>query len=243
VSVPLSVRANERIHGFSFSIDFDETVLQVEDIDIVFRRADGAPWYYELTEFNNADVNPGSSGLDEGYVTGMVIFEFWNESGGIPVDTDTAVAEIRFAVRPDAAIGSTELRFLDGAPSEIGNIENEVVTCGHSVSAPEARSFVFINGVLQIIDEITIFIRGDTNGDAQVNISDPIATLGYLFLGGRRPPCPDAADANDDGTIGLTDAVATLNFLFWGVSPLPPPSAAPGIDLTEDVLGCGQPGE
>src|SRR5690606_14602396 len=34
-----------------------------------------------------------------------------------------------------------------------------------------------------------IFLRTDTNGDGRVDISDAIATLQYLFLGGDEPPC------------------------------------------------------
>src|SRR6185436_6181336 len=44
-----------------------------------------------------------------------------------------------------------------------------------------------------------LFRRGDTNADAHVDVSDSIATLGYLFLGSGAPACLDAADANDDG--------------------------------------------
>lgn len=83
------------------------------------------------------------------------------------------------------------------------------------------------------------FLRGDADGDGVVDITDPIVTLGYLFLGAGALPCDDAADANDDGKIDVSDPVSTLNFLFLGAGPLPEPSAEKGQDPTSDLLVCG----
>ena len=85
-----------------------------------------------------------------------------------------------------------------------------------------------------------LFVRGNANGDLELNISDAVTTLGFLFLGTpRRLPCDDAADAADDGVLDLTDAVAILNFLFLGSTrSLPPPFTACGADPTADALGC-----
>ena len=84
----------------------------------------------------------------------------------------------------------------------------------------------------------TYFLRGDTNEDGFLNISDAIATLAYLFQGGLRPACLDSADANDDGKVDLTDAVYTLIFLFMSGEPIPAPYPLPGTDLTPDDLPC-----
>lgn len=83
------------------------------------------------------------------------------------------------------------------------------------------------------------FIRGDANEDNEVNISDPIAVLGHLFLG-EPITCLDAGDFDDSGVVNLTDAVAILDFLFKaGVKPTPPPPfPAPGVDPTPDGIGC-----
>ena len=73
-------------------------------------------------------------------------------------------------------------------------------------------------------DEVR-FRRGDANWDGLVNISDPITTLGHLFLGSPRSlECEKSADADDTGTLNITDAVFSLNYLFSG-GPKPP---APG---------------
>lgn len=75
---------------------------------------------------------------------------------------------------------------------------------------------------------------GDVNGDADFNISDPVAHLGFLFSSGPIPECyvvPDAEpvtlsqaglailDFNGDGASNIADAVGSLNFLFGGGSP------------------------
>lgn len=63
------------------------------------------------------------------------------------------------------------------------------------------------------------FMRGDSNGDQKLDLSDAILTLQSLFLGGNKLTCEDASDINDDGKIDLSDAVYTLNFLFQGGDP------------------------
>jgi len=83
------------------------------------------------------------------------------------------------------------------------------------------------------------FIRGDSNADGATDISDGVATLGFLFQGDSALPCEDAADANDDGGVDLSDAVATFNFLFLGGAVPPDPGPAEcGVDPTDDALGC-----
>jgi hypothetical protein len=81
-----------------------------------------------------------------------------------------------------------------------------------------------INGFMDVVADVTLFVRGDTNGDRDVDVSDVQATLSYLFMGEVEPYCLDAADANDDGLLNVADPVATLNGLFQGGAPLPPPN-------------------
>jgi hypothetical protein len=94
---------------------------------------------------------------------------------------------------------------------------------GYSYTPELASSFLFVNARVTVLPEITLFIRGDTDGDAAVNMTDAVATFNYLFLGGVRPHCLDAADADDDGAINLTDGIFALEFLFLGGRRLPAP--------------------
>jgi hypothetical protein len=83
-----------------------------------------------------------------------------------------------------------------------------------------------------------LFDRGDANGDGQVDISDPVFVLGFLFLGGTAPSCGDAADANDDGNIDISDSVGLLRFLFMGSAAPPLPFGECGADSTPGGPGC-----
>ncbi len=83
------------------------------------------------------------------------------------------------------------------------------------------------------------FLRGDTNADGGVDLSDAVATLGYLFSGGAAPTCQDAADADDSGKLELTDAIYTLSYLFLGSAEPPAPGPVEcGYDETFDDLSC-----
>ena len=84
------------------------------------------------------------------------------------------------------------------------------------------------------------FIRGDVNTDGQTNLSDPIITLQYLFVGGEMP-CASAADHDDNGSLDLGDGVSLLSYLFAGGSPPALPFPTAGTDPTPDDLGCLEP--
>ena len=82
------------------------------------------------------------------------------------------------------------------------------------------------------------FVRGDTNVDGAVDISDAVASLQFLFSGGTIS-CEDATDANDDGALDIADPVAVLGRLFIGAAPLPlPGDNSFGPDPTVDSLMC-----
>ncbi len=83
------------------------------------------------------------------------------------------------------------------------------------------------------------FLRGDSNANWEVDLSDVIYTLEYLFLAtGGKPDCSSALDANDDREIDISDALYTLGFLFIG-GPAPlDPFPETGADPTADGLGC-----
>lgn len=84
------------------------------------------------------------------------------------------------------------------------------------------------------------FIRGDANRDSEVDLSDAVALLRYLFLGDRTIPCPDAGDTNDDGVLNISDSVYLVNHLFKSGPAILSPFPEEGVDLTPDELGCAQ---
>ena len=82
------------------------------------------------------------------------------------------------------------------------------------------------------------FERGDANQDGDINITDPIVVLGWLFLGTVEEICQDAADADDDNKVDIADAVYILSFLFLGGEAPDEPFGHLGLDPTPDLLGC-----
>jgi len=86
------------------------------------------------------------------------------------------------------------------------------------------------------------FVRGDSNDDAVINLSDAISVVGFLFQGSGPLSCTDSGDMNDDGNINLSDAIFLVSWLFIGGPPLPQPLAC-GPDPTEDDLGCARAGD
>jgi hypothetical protein len=93
-------------------------------------------------------------------------------------------------------------------------------------------------GAYVIYGLATQFIRGDSDSDGTVNITDGIAILIHLFLGGPQIRCSDAGDVNDEGLINMTDAIYLLRHLFLGETAPPSPYPNPGYDETDDVLRC-----
>ncbi len=82
-----------------------------------------------------------------------------------------------------------------------------------------------------------LFVRGDFDSNGQVNLTDAVAALGFLFQSGGPPICPDAGDVTDSGRIGITSVVALLNFLFTAGTAPAVPYPNPGLDPTADALG------
>ncbi|MBI4602160.1 MAG: hypothetical protein HY721_09390 [Planctomycetes bacterium] len=239
VRLPFTVLPNAEMQGFSVSVDFDETKLVGLEVEKVFSKPDGTDWDFQTFHIDNSDANPGSGGVDEGFLVAAAVFDFTAPNLGPRRDQESGILALRFQVKPAAPAGPTEVRFLDGgsAPSSPPT-RNVAVLFGKTADVTYDVSPLFVNALLGIVGDITVFLRGDSNGDLDVDLSDAQATLTYLFVTGEPPHCLDAADANDDGTVDVTDPIFTLLYLFLGGRPLPPPSDSPGEDPTPDGMGC-----
>lgn len=95
----------------------------------------------------------------------------------------------------------------------------------------------------------THFLRGDSNLDGEMDLSDGVNILLRLFLTMTPLPCADAADSNDDGSVNLSDALFIFRSLFTGGPAPPEPFPLCGSDPTDDNplspvlgdLGCVEP--
>ena len=82
------------------------------------------------------------------------------------------------------------------------------------------------------------FLRGDSDQNGTIQLTDAVCLLDYLFRGGRVLSCEDAADSNDDGRIDISDGILILRFLFSGGDRPRMPFPRAGMDPTDDDLGC-----
>jgi len=84
------------------------------------------------------------------------------------------------------------------------------------------------------------FSRGDCNGDGELDISDAICALGWLFTGDDAPGCVAALNTNGDEGVDLSDAISLLAFLFQGgFAPVAPfPDCGLGELAADTALGC-----
>ncbi len=95
-----------------------------------------------------------------------------------------------------------------------------------SLDVNGSPGFVHFEGQVGVL-----FTRGNCNGDQNVDISDAVGILRYLFAGAAAPPCLDGCDVNGDLQVQISDAISLLQYLFapgsYGI-----PSPRPGECLT-----------
>ena len=85
------------------------------------------------------------------------------------------------------------------------------------------------------------FVRGDINADGQLSIADATMWFCVNFSDFWPVSCADVADVDDNGSVDLGDLALTWSFLFGPSDPastIPAPVPGPGLDPTEDGLGC-----
>jgi parallel beta-helix repeat protein len=116
-----------------------------------------------------------------------------------------------------------------GSPFDTsGNISANPLFCGtpgnrygiatQSPCAPSGNSCGVLMGRYQPSCTIN-FVCGDMNGDNDVDISDIVYLLQYIFTGGPAPVLLDAASVNCDGSIDIADIVYLIRYIFLGGDP------------------------
>lgn len=87
------------------------------------------------------------------------------------------------------------------------------------------RTRIFIIAILMMLScplptMAASSVRGDTNGDGDVNIADVTSLIDYL-LSGDGEVNPECADVNRDGAIDIADATTLIDYLL-GLVEFPP---------------------
>lgn len=182
---------------------------------------------------------------------GWLELGIYGKSASDRLETAVMQMEIRIVEAPAARVRGSGP--LTPCPRLLADFDEGYVQC-ESYGDPGCEGVIGPNPVLRIAlqcggagrnlsliaypfeDAWRFFRRGDVDGDGKRTLTDPIALLLHLFLGGREPSCPDAADSDDDGELDIADAVLILNHLFLGGDAPAEPEAGCGLDLTEDGL-------
>jgi hypothetical protein len=159
-----------------------------------------------------------------------------------PILTESSVdfvEEVRHVLDP----AEDEIRTADGQPVEYTYRNWATDDWGMDLFAPEligaSVSIDRLDGLALAIHPAADFLRGDSNGDGRVDLSDGIHALAYLFAGGLAPDCIDATDVDDSGSLEISDAIYLVSFLYLGGSAPPQPGPSqPGPDPTPDGLSC-----
>jgi hypothetical protein len=225
LDVAFSIQFPVPARGVSYSISFDPEALEAVGKDTVWEKPSGLPFESDAVDFNNED----------GTIVGSAVIAPEDAGETLPVDLRMRLFVFRFQVKAIPASNVIGLHFVSPAAEKVLCEAGELY-CGGPGS--ESFAWAFLNARIEFTPSDEVFLRGDANGDVILDMSDPIALLTHLFLGGRAPGCLDAADADDSGILDLTDAVYSLTFQFLG-GPLPAsPYPDCGPDPTPDALGC-----
>jgi hypothetical protein len=247
VSIPILVSTSVPVEGIQLVLEYDPDVLDFGNPEPFrsFRSLDFEGSFYgqfppDAGGWDAPNLSPFHADPERGLIMLGIVGSFWHDGFDVPPGEEILVASMRAAVSADVEPG-TLISIGPAAGTEEGGVgphrlRNELVHRGDArfVSVlPEIRT-----GYLQIVGDQSYFVRGDSNGDWTVDISDPVSTLNTLFLGAAGTACPDAADSNDDGKADISDAIHTLGFLYIGEAPMPPPYPEAGTDPTADELRC-----
>ena len=210
------------LQGWSFGICHDPATLGVDDATI------------EGTTTATLNDGEGPSflalGRFEGGITMAVIVDDQDLTGTLPPAADHRLLRLSYVSGPDARRGECfPVRYC----STLGDPPVAVV---YVVRGFEVRPRSLPG---QVCLPSPGFVRGDSNGDGEVDMSDAVTTLGWLFLGGRVPGCVEAADANGSGGVNIADPIYTLGWEFSGGPP--PPFPFPECASAPLALGCDKP--
>lgn len=214
------------IAGFAFALTYDPDL--VTPTGVVAGSSLGTPDFFaaEILEVG---------GLPTGGITVGTVMSL-DFSSALLADTEVEVARLTLATNATAVIGATdpivtELRFENGVhgPIPISAVVS-VETTSYAPNRDHGR-------VTLEPGSGPLFVRGDVNGDGQVQISDAVFGLGYLFQG-QSVQCESAIDMNDDGAANIADVVYGLDYLFQSGPTIPSPFPGCGVDPTPDSLTC-----
>jgi hypothetical protein len=220
---------------------------------------DGAGWQIGvmLRESLAPEARHATMLIQRSALTGPHVRSLWRESETTRSTQGGAVelprAHVRIERQGDEFIASASDGGSEGSYIELSRVTIEgfphqylagLIAIGH-----EANPAAAFKPLAARVEDLVLvsrppgvgpFLRGDSNCDGRLDLSDAVFTLARLFLGGREPCCLAAADTNGDAAVDLSDPIYGLNHLFaGGPAPLAPfPDCGFGELESDAALGC-----
>jgi hypothetical protein len=207
------------VQAWSFGICSDPALLEVADATIDGTSAGelnggAGPTFLVLNSFENG-------------LTMAAVIDTEDPEDVLPPDDAHSLLTVRYQPGPDAELGvGYRVSYCD----DLGDppVALVVVVNGQSVHPATSPGTV--------VFPPRPFLRGDGNNDGEVNASDGIYVLDWLFRGGAEPPCLEAADINGNRQVNIADPVYLFQALFIGGPP--PPAPYPECGSAASALGC-----
>lgn len=213
------------IQGWSFGVCHDPRLLSLAEATIAGT--------------DTADLNGGDgptflvlNELDQGVSMAAIVNE-QDPSQTLPSANAHSLLRLRYEAGPE---GEPGIRYPVRYCETLGDppVAIVFVVGGFEVRPETLPGFVALPQPIRLL-----FTRGDCNADDQMDMTDAIVTLDWLFRGGPEPGCLEAADANASGELNIADPVYNLQHLFSGGPPPPAPYPECGFALL--TLGCDEP--
>jgi hypothetical protein len=100
---------------------------------------------------------------------------------------------------------------FNAADLETGTYTGQVVISSNDLETPEWTIPVSLT--------VQSYVCGDANGDGDVNVSDAVYLIEYIFKSGPPPDPLPAGDADGNGDVNIADAIYLINYIFKSGPP------------------------
>lgn len=134
------------------------------------------------------------------------------------------IADISDAEYPGGAGVWYNNSYQNGAlrPGNTGNFTTEMITWGLTIPSDNNTSWqgwnnnklYFSDGSQFVVPGSVTVMRGDVNGDGNVNIADVSALIDYLLTGDSSSIVMENADCTNDNNVNIADVSALIDYLL-----------------------------
>jgi hypothetical protein len=144
--------------------------------------------------------------LDDAYYQVPYSYQFWAVGGQPPYTWTKVLGQFPFGLSMD---GSTGL--LSGTPSWKDDYFF-LVQVADQLGQKDTVS------ITMVIDDAPppLYVCGDADASAAVDIDDAVYLIAYIFTGGPAPVPPESGDADCSGGIDIDDVVYVISYIFTG---------------------------